>query len=344
MPWQLHLDADCARRAVDRHAVGRRAGCSAPSSRSIACTSTRAPAPPTASGRYDYESGGYTAAVRGTGLQLGRPFVPETLGTLVVDVQFEGSGTLDAPGGSRLHTRRSAGRPHRRSRRRRRDAAAARRRAGRRRAPSCRSCAPSSTPAWSRARRTTCAARGRQPPRRRAAGAGRRRVDGHGVGHGRFQRVVPGRAERHDQPSAFVNLQEVAVSAGGVPVRLERPARIEARRQRLHRRRPALQVGQGTLAARGRFRDPRRDAAAGRVRRSGRRPRGRSAGVVRPGRGRQRLRRRDGQVGEPRRPRPARRHRHGRQRPASPGASCPPIEGLLRPRPASTGRMLSVDT
>ena len=50
-----------------------------------------------ASGRYDYESGSYTAAVRGAGLQLGRPFVPETLGTLVVDAQFEGSGTLDAP-------------------------------------------------------------------------------------------------------------------------------------------------------------------------------------------------------------------------------------------------------
>ena len=56
--------------------------------------------------------------------------------------------------------------------------------------------------------------------------------------------------------SAFVNLQEVAVSAGGVPVRLERPARIEARADDFTADDLAFQVGQGTLTARGRFRDP----------------------------------------------------------------------------------------
>ena len=46
------------------------------------------------------------------------------------------------------------------------------------------------------------------------------------------------------------------MSAGGVPVRLNYPARLEARANDFSADDLSLQVGQGTLVAKGRFRDP----------------------------------------------------------------------------------------
>ena len=53
-----------------------------------------------------------------------------------------------------------------------------------------------------------------------------------------------------------MNLQDVAVSVGGLPVRLERPARLTVRADDFSVDDLSLHVGTGTLTASGRFRDP----------------------------------------------------------------------------------------
>ena len=202
-----------------------RGGCSAPSSRSIGCSLDQGPGTAEASGRYDYESGGYTAAVRGTGLRLGRPFVPETLGTLAVDAQFDGRGTLDVPGGpaSCASFRRAAASPNWSAPRRPAcswPAAGSQTRMFMREARALHRCQRGAARALRRSRHD-----GRQPARRRAAGAGRRGRRGHGVGHGGFQRGVPGSAERHQQPD------RVRQPAGRGGVGRRRPGAARAARR-----------------------------------------------------------------------------------------------------------------
>ncbi len=65
-----------------------------------------------------------------------------------------------------------------------------------------------------------------------------------------------GQASDPQSLSAFVNLQDVAVDAAGIPVRLERPARITASADDFSVDDLFLHVGTGLLTASGRLRDP----------------------------------------------------------------------------------------
>ena len=294
------------------------------------------------SGRYDYESGAYTAALRGTGLRLGRPFVPETLGTLAVDVQFDGSGTLDAPAGAgfirivpeggriadlvgaaETRLQLEGGRVQTRTF-----------------VPKLQAFVDASV-----APRAPYDVRGTAVVNRLdveslalAAGA----IEGTVSGTVTFSAAFEGQLSDTSSLSAFVNLQDVAMSAGGVPVRLEWPARIEARANDFSRRRSVAPGRPGHAHRQGPLPRSRRRAAERRVHRSARRPRRPGAGG-RPGHGRQRLRGHHRDVGEPRRPRPGHRHRQGQQRPDRLGRAARRFEGST-PRRASTAACSSSTT
>ncbi|MBP7776427.1 MAG: translocation/assembly module TamB domain-containing protein [Acidobacteria bacterium] len=64
-----------------------------------------------------------------------------------------------------------------------------------------------------------------------------------------------GRLSEPDTLQAFVNLQDVALSVGGLPVRLERPARLTVRRDDFSVDDLALAVGRSAFTAAGRFHD-----------------------------------------------------------------------------------------
>ena len=85
-----------------------------------------------------------------------------------------------------------------------------------------------------------------------AAGA----VGGTVAGSLSLSATFQGQASDPQSLSAFVNLQEVAVEAAGIPMRLERPARITATADDFSVDDLFLHVGAGLLTASGRLRDP----------------------------------------------------------------------------------------
>jgi translocation and assembly module TamA len=208
------------------------------------------------SGEYDYESGAYTAAIGGTGLRIGQPFVGSAVEAVVVDLQYEGAGTLDAPGGqgtmrivpegghvaelvgaANVRWQFAAGRVE------------ARIFVPRLRALVDASVAPS---APYDVRGTVVVNRLDIEPLALAAGA----LDETIAGTVSLSATFQGQAATPESLSAFVNLQEVAVIASGIPLRLERPAHITASADDFSVDDLYLHVGSGLLTASGRLRDP----------------------------------------------------------------------------------------
>lgn len=205
---------------------------------------------------YDYDSGAYTAAIRGTGLRVGQPLVGTAVEAVVVDVLYEGAGTLDAPegqgtmrivpeggdvaelvGAANLRWQFAAGRVE------------ARMFVPRLRALVDASVTPS---APYDLRGTVVVSRLDVAPLAMAAGA----LDGTVAGTVSLSATFEGQLSVPESLSTFVNLQEVAVTAGGIPVRLERPAHITASASDFTIDDLYLHVGTGLLTASGRLRDP----------------------------------------------------------------------------------------
>ena len=208
------------------------------------------------SGRYDYESEAYTVSLSGKGLVVGQPFVGTLAETVVVDVQFEGAGTLDAPGGSgfiravpeggRIAELVGAAETRLQLTGDRLDA--------RMFVPKLRafidaSIEPRAPYAY---RGTAVVSRLDVEPLALAAGALPEMVAGT-VG---FSATFQGQAADLASATAFVNLQEVAVTANGVPLQLERPARLTVRANDFVVDDLSLKVGAGNLVASGWLRDP----------------------------------------------------------------------------------------
>ena len=287
-PVADHLDADRPGRAADRHALRRRPAARHRGRRSIGCSVEQGPG--TARG---------IGAVR---LRVGR-------------LHRRGARNRAAPGPavrSRDAGHAGGGRAVRRQRHARRarapaSCASSRRAAaspiwsapprpgcssragGSRPASSCRSCRRLSTPAWRRARLTTCAG----PPSSTASTSSRWRwpagaIEGTVSGTVTFSAAFEGQLSDTNSLSAFVNLQDVAMSAGGVPVRLNYPARIEARANDFSADDLSLQVGPGHAHRQGPVPRSRSGAAERRVHRPAGRP-GRPGPGGRPGHGRQRV-------------------------------------------------------
>lgn len=208
------------------------------------------------SGRFDYESGAYEGTVNGTGLRVVRPVPDVEVDAVAVDLEFSGSGTLEAPGGGGLL----------------------------RLTPEGGSIAELVGPGEVRWTFTGGQLQGRAfVPRLRTlvdvfveprapyvysgtavvsdldvrpfalyAGAVPEGITGN-VG---MSATFRGEGTNLAAASAFVNLQEMALVVGGVPVQIERPARLTVSTDDFSVDDLAVRVGGGTLTAQGRFRDP----------------------------------------------------------------------------------------
>lgn len=209
-----------------------------------------------ASGRYDYDAGAYALTLQGRGVRIGRPFVGTGVDAVAADVEFAGEGTLTAPGGSgRLRLVPEGGRVAELG-----GPADVRFQfadgelQSRVFLPKLRAFATVDVVA-----RAPYAVRGTAivnqldvEPLALAAGAVPDTVSGT-VG---VSASFSGTLEDPATLNGFVNLQEVAVTAAGVPLRLDRPARVTVRRDDFAVDDLSLHVGGGVLAVQGRFHDP----------------------------------------------------------------------------------------
>ena len=208
------------------------------------------------SGAFDYDSGAYRAAVRGTGLRIGQPFVGDIVEAVVADVQFEGAGTLEAPGGQGTvrivpeggHIAELVGVANVRWQ------FAGGRVEARMFVPRLRALVDASVaPSAPYDIRGTVVVSGLDiEPLALAAGA----LDETIAGTVSLSATFQGQASAPESLSAYVNLQDVAITASGIPVRLERPAHITASTTDFSVDDLYVHVGTGLLTASGRLRDP----------------------------------------------------------------------------------------
>ncbi len=220
-----------------------------------------------ASGRVDYESYAYDATVEGHGLTWTRPVPGAQVEAVSVDVSFAGTGTLEVPGGAGTLTIVPLG-------------------GGvadlvgtadvRWQFANGTLAATAFLPklrAWAQAnleprapyefRGTALVSRLDVQPLALTAGALTEAVSGT-VG---FSAAFQGTLNDVGNATAFVNLQDLEVSVGGLPVRLDRPARFTVRADDFSVDDLAMRAGDSTLGLSGRFRDgldqPLRAAFAG---------------------------------------------------------------------------------
>ena len=207
-----------------------------------------------ASGRIDYVSGAYDATIEGRGLAWARPVPGVQIDGVTLDVTFAGAGTLDAPGGAGTLSVVPAG--------------------GvgefvgsadlRWQFVNGTLSATAFLPklrAWAQAtmephapyafRGTALVSRLDVQPLALAAGALTEAVTGT-VG---FSSAFQGTMNDPRSATAFVNLQDIDVSVGGLPVHLDRPARVTVRADDFTVDDLALRAGASTLGLAGRFRD-----------------------------------------------------------------------------------------
>ncbi|MGD9902385.1 MAG: translocation/assembly module TamB domain-containing protein [Vicinamibacterales bacterium] len=208
-----------------------------------------------ATGRYDYETGDYAVTLDGRGLRLTQPLVGDSVEAVVVDAQFRGSGTLEAPGGAgTLRLVPEGGEvaelvgPA--------DAMVqfvAGELQGRLYVPALHAL-------------VTGAVAPRAPyPVRGTAVVNRLDVEPIALAGGAVADTVSGSVsfstsfagELADTATigAFVNLQEVAVTAAGIPVRLDRPARLAVRPGDVTVDDLSMHIGGGVLTVQGRLRE-----------------------------------------------------------------------------------------
>ena len=209
-----------------------------------------------ANGQYDYDTGAYTASVNGKGWRVGQPFVGTLADALVVDLQFQGSGTVSSPGGggfvrvvpeggriaelvgaSETRLQLVNGRVETRT-------FVAKLRALVDAAVELR--APYSYTGTAVVNKLDV------EPLALAAGA----VDDQVSGTVDLSASFQGDAADIATATAFVNLQDVSATAAGVPLRLDRPARLTVRADDFSVDDLSLHVGAGQLVASGRLRDP----------------------------------------------------------------------------------------
>ena len=209
-----------------------------------------------ASGQYDYDTGAYTVSVNGKGLRVGQPFVGTLADALVIDAQFQGTGTVSSPGGSGVvravpeggriaelvgasETRLQLvhGRAETRTF-----------------VPKLRALVDAAVGLRAPYAYTGTAIVNKLDvqPLALVAGALNERVSGTVDLSATFQ----GDATDAATATAFVNLQDVSVTAAGVPLRLDRPARLTVRADDFNVDDLSMHVGAGLLTASGRFRDP----------------------------------------------------------------------------------------
>jgi outer membrane protein insertion porin family len=206
-------------------------------------------------GSYDYDAGAYDLTLDGRGLRIGQPFVTTGVESVVADVQFSGAGTLDAPGGAgtlRLvpHGGRVAelGGPANVRFRFADGELKSRVFLPQLRAFATVDVAPR---APYPVRGTAIVHRLDVEPLALAAGA----VAGTVTGSVGLSATFSGTLEDPSSLGGFVNLQEVAVTAAGVPVRLDRPARVSVRSDDFIVDDLSLHVGSGLLTAQGQYHD-----------------------------------------------------------------------------------------
>ncbi|MGE0359370.1 MAG: translocation/assembly module TamB domain-containing protein [Vicinamibacterales bacterium] len=207
-------------------------------------------------GSYDYDSGAYDLTLDGRGLRIGQPFVSTGVESVVADLQFRGAGTIDAPGGAgtlRLvpyggRVAELGGPANVRFR------FADGELQSRVFLPQLRAFATIDVvpKAPYVVRGTAIVSQLDVEPLALAAGAVAGTVSG-SVG---LSATFSGTLEDPSSLGGFVNLQDVAVTAAGVPVRLDRPARLSVRSDDFTVDDLSLHVGSGLLTVQGRFQDP----------------------------------------------------------------------------------------
>ncbi|MEP7117717.1 MAG: translocation/assembly module TamB domain-containing protein, partial [Acidobacteriota bacterium] len=224
--------------------------------RIAAATLDQGPGQLRASGRVDYESLAYDATLEGHGLTWTRPVPGVEIEQVAVDVSYTGAGTLASPGGSgSLKIVPSGGRVGDLM-----GTADVRWQFANGTAaitaflPKLRALVQADVE--SRApyafKGTGVVSRLDVQPLALAAGALTDQVSGT-VG---FSASYQGTWSNVAAATAFVNLQDLDVVVGGLPVRLERPARVTVRADDFSVDDLALQAGTSTLTLAGRFRDP----------------------------------------------------------------------------------------
>ena len=209
-----------------------------------------------ASGRLDYATGAYDVSVKGSQLLWDRPLAGVEIDAVSMNVEFAGAGTLAAPGGTgtltiepqggRVSELVGGGSVHWRFANGTLDLDAF--------LPKLRALAQATVqPTAPYGFRGTAIVSGLNvQPFALMAGALPEAVTGT-VG---LSAAFEGTASDPWASSAFVNLQNLDVSIGGLPVRLDRPARLTLRAGDFSVDDLALRAGASTLSAAGRFRDP----------------------------------------------------------------------------------------
>ena len=207
-----------------------------------------------ASGTVDYESYAYDATVEGQGLTWTRPVPGADVEAVAVDVTFAGAGTLDVPGGSGTILVTPSGGvgdlvgPADVRWQFVNGTAAISALLPKLRAFAQATVEPTAPYAF---RGTALVSRLDVQPLALTAGALTDAVTGT-VG---FSATFEGALNDLATATGFVNLQDIDLAIGGLPVRLERPARITLRADDFTVDDLALRAGTSTLGLAGRFRD-----------------------------------------------------------------------------------------